>query len=224
MTITTVLFDLDGTLVDSSEGFIRAMNKTLADHDQYPMDDDSIRELISAGARTIIRRAWADDISQERVEQIRTSYINEYKKYPEQGATVFPGLFEWLKAARQQGIKTGVVTNKPQSLATPIIAALGLNEYLDILICPDHVNVIKPDPEGIFLAMSKLQALPENTVYCGDHSKDIAAATAAGIRSLACGYGFYPSEENFYDWPASYHAETSEQAAHILTQLCDMAR
>ena len=224
MSITTVLFDLDGTLVDSSQGFIRAINKTLAEYDQYPMDDDSIRELISAGARTVIRQAWAEDISPERIEQIRDSYIAEYRQYPELGAEVFPGILDWLMQARQQGIKTGVVTNKPQSLATPILAALSLTEYLDIVICPDHVKAVKPDPEGILMAMGKLQALPENTLYCGDHSKDIAAATAAGVQSLACGYGFYPSEENFYDWPASYHAETSEQVAHILTKLCDMTR
>ncbi|WP_428243777.1 HAD family hydrolase [Gynuella sp.] len=223
MAINTVLFDLDGTLVDSSEGFILAMNKTLADHDQAPMDDDSIRELISAGARIIIQRAWAEEISREQIEQVRNDYIREYQQYPERGATVYPGLLEWLKHANKQEIKLGVVTNKPECLANPIIESLGLSQYLDVLICPDHVKTVKPDPEGILLAMNRLESDPALTLYCGDHSKDIAAAAAAGVKSLACGYGFYPREENFHDWPADYHADNSEQAVHILTQLCNMS-
>ncbi|AJQ96454.1 putative phosphatase [Gynuella sunshinyii YC6258] len=223
MTINTVLFDLDGTLVDSSIGFILAMNKTLADYDQCPMDDDSIRELISAGARTIIQRAWAEEISREQIEQIRDDYIREYQQYPERGASVYPGLPEWLNRARQHGIKLGVVTNKPECLAKPIIESLELSQYLDVLICPDHVKTVKPDPEGILLAINQLKSDPAQTLYCGDHSKDIAAAAAAGVRSLACGYGFYPREEDFHDWPADYHADNSEHAVNILTQLCNMS-
>lgn len=147
-----VLFDLDGTLVDSSTGFILAINKTLVEYDQPPLDDDSIRQNISAGGRTVIRMGWGDDMQPELVEQVRDRFIENYREVATLGVQLFPGLDALFPSLADKGLALGVVTNKPEILARPVLEKFGLDRYLSTLICPEHVQQIKPDPEGLLLA------------------------------------------------------------------------
>ena len=129
MTYNAVLFDLDGTLVDTSPGFIRAFQQLLVVHDQMPMDDDSIRETISDGARTTIRQGWSHALSNDDVDAIRLQFLDLYEQLPSLEAQPYPGVPELLLQLKQQGSKVGVVTNKTHRLAPQVLAEAGLTDF-----------------------------------------------------------------------------------------------
>lgn len=220
---TTFIFDLDGTLVDTSRGFIIAFNALLAQHGQYPLDDDTISETISSGARSTIRMAWQQPVTDKQVEEFRYEFLDIYQGRKElcsvPAAVCYPGLFSMLQTLKSMNCKTGIVTNKTRRLTQPILDNLGLTQFIDTIICPEDCKIIKPDPFGLLLAISNLDSELENCVYVGDHIKDIHTANAAKITSIAVDYGFKLSNDDFNLWPANYFAETPEQLVKLIYQL-----
>lgn len=222
MTYNAVLFDLDGTLVDTSPGFIRAFQQLLVAHDQMPMDDDSIRETISDGARTTIRQGWSHDLSNSAVDGIRLQFLDLYEQLPSLDVAPYPGVPALLSQLKQQGIKVGVVTNKTQRLAPQVLKEAGLTDFIDLLICPEDLKQIKPDPEGILLAIKRLTLDPLRTLYVGDHKKDVDTAIAAGVTSIAVAYGFIPESDHPRLWGAHHIAEQPEDLQHLILNLTSM--
>jgi len=217
--VAALLFDLDGTLVDSSQSFALAMNQSLEKFGQLPMPTQEMAQMISAGARGIIRHAWSSPITFDQVEEVREDFVQRYEGIAVDGAYVYGQLLDVLNTAKSTGIKVGIVTNKPEVLAKPVLNGLSLSPLVDVLICPDHVSEIKPNPEGILLACEHLQVTPAQAVYVGDHLKDVQAAQRAGCLAIACGYGFKPDDEDSRQWGAQLHAQTPEDLEHILLDL-----
>ena len=219
MTYSTVMFDLDGTLADTSPGFIRAFQRLLVAYDQTPLDDDSIRETISDGARTTIRQAWAHDLSADEVDAIRLAFLDAYVALPDSGSAPFEGMVALLKNLKERGCKTAVITNKTRRLAPQVLHDCGLTPWIDLLICPEDVDNIKPDAAGITLALSTLDSAAHQTLYVGDHMKDIQTALNAGVASVAVGYGFIPAEEDPSTWGATFLAHTPEDLKQLIERL-----
>ena len=172
-----VLFDLDGTLVDTSPDFILSLNNVLARNNRKPIKESLIRRHVSDGSAKLTEIGF---------NLPRNHFL-------------FDGIKELLDFLKSNEISFGIVTNKPLEYARPVIENFIELDNCKVLVCPDHVNKIKPDPEGILQACSKLSIDPSKTIYIGDHPKDLEAGISAGTKTIGCRYGYSLADCKFFD-------------------------
>lgn len=213
--LKAVLFDLDGTLLDTAADFARVLNSLLAEH-QLPLQDyQAVRECVSSGARAVL--ALGFELAPESAEfaALLEEFLDRYAASLSEQTTLFPGMDQQLRNLEERGIAWGIVTNKPSRFTEPLLRQLQLDKRCATTICPDHVNNRKPHPEPIYLACKNLDIRPAEAVYVGDHRRDIDAGRNAGMKTIACRYGYIPSGDNIADWQADAiidHAEQLEAA------------
>ncbi len=204
-----VLFDLDGTLVDTAPDFVRIINKLRALHQLPPLPYDEIRAAVSAGARAMITVGFPHyDINSPEFAALRQQLLNEYHANICQDSRVFTGLEQLLNNLEEQHIPWGIVTNKPRYLSEALLSALHLDTRCKVLVCPEDVKNTKPDPEPMYLACQTLNVDPTRCVYIGDHIRDIQAGNNANMLTIAVGFGYIVDGEDIQDWQADYCANT----------------
>lgn len=200
-----VLFDLDGTLVDTAPDFAGVLNRLLAAHDRPALPYATIRQAVSQGARAVVALGFADlGIDTPAFEEKRQAFLSDYRQHLADESTLFVGLDEVLKALEAAGCPWGIVTNKPSHFTNPLLDALKLTERCRIAICPDHVTRTKPDAEPMFKACDVLALPPAEVLYVGDHLRDIQAGKNAGMPTAAAAWGYIPDHEDAADWQADY--------------------
>lgn len=197
-----VLFDLDGTLVDTAADFVQVIRQMFAEENLTAPDACLIRNTVSEGARGLIRTCWQLDETDPQFEIKRQRLLDLYEQQLGNHAALFNGFDQMLTQLQQHNIAWGVVTNKPWRFSEPLMQKLNLTPSNGVLICPDHVKNTKPDAEPLLLAASRLQLTPEQCVYAGDHLRDIQAAKNAGMFSIACAFGYIRDDDNIHDWQA----------------------
>ena len=217
MPIEAVLFDLDGTLLDTAPDFETALNRLLDEEGRPALKPDAIRNHVGNGSAGIVARVFGIEQNAPEFRPLQLRFLEHYKTYLIDRTAIFPGLESSLELLDQSNIPWGVVTNKPSEYASPIMDAL-LSDSV-VLVCPDHVSRAKPDPEGILLACEKIQIAPENCLYIGDHLRDIQAAQAAGTKSVAVGWGYIGDEENHTEWNADWTADAPHDLEPILKSM-----
>lgn len=223
-TKSAVLFDLDGTLVDTAPDFILAVNKQRHIHGFSPLNEMSIRNTVSEGARALVSLSFSCQENEDRFLQKHNELLALYMQHIADNSRLFPGmddLLHWLEAHQ---IPWGIVTNKPRRFSEPLLDGLRLSERCQALVCPDDVVNKKPDPEPLYLACSILQADPLNTVYIGDHNRDIEAGRRAGMKTIAATYGYIPETDNVEDWKADYNAPDCQVMRRALQSIFDNYR
>jgi len=185
-----VLFDLDGTLIDTAPDFLISLNNVLSNHSRENVTMEKIRPHISEGSSKLIKLFF--EINEEHMgfEQYKNEFLNEYSSNLTKSSRLFDGMETIIEYLNDNGIMFGVVTNKYHEYAEPIINSFPELQTIKILVCPDHVSISKPDPEGILLACSKLKVSPKDAVYLGDHINDLKAGLAAGTDVIGCLYGY----------------------------------
>ena len=193
-----VLFDLDGTLLDSAPDFVASLDNLLARHNQPKLDPEIIRSHVSDGSWKLTSLGFNIDISDEKCTVLRNELLEEYESNLLQHGGVFDGINELLTSLKEDNIPYGIVTNKPLRFAKPILMNEVAFKHCKTLICPDHLNAIKPDPEGILRGCKNLGLHPDECIYVGDHEKDLEAGINAGTKVIACyfGYSLKPSAHN----------------------------
>lgn len=216
MALAAVLFDLDGTLIDTGEDFVIALNQVLANAGRPALPSDTIRNTVSDGARALTQLAFGGNEGEAEFEQYKQQLLDLYLAEIGKHSVLFPGLDQLLQKLEARNIPWGLVTNKPELYAVPLLANMQLDKRCSVLICPDHVSVSKPDPEGLLLACKKLNVNAKDCIYVGDHKRDIDAGRAAGMITIAAGFGFIKADDNFLDWQADYNAEQSQDLAAIV--------
>ncbi len=214
--LRAVLFDLDGTLLDTAPDFVTAVNLLRAEHGREPLPGEPIRRTVSHGARALVRLAFGIGEEDPAFEPLRQRLLALYEAHLLVDTVPFPGIAELLQALAARGIRWGVVTNKPNYLAEPLLARARLEPPADVLVCPDHVSRTKPDPEPLLLACARLGCAVTEAVYVGDHARDIQAGRNAGMRTIAATYGYLEPDEAVTQWQADYHADSVPAIAHIL--------
>ena len=214
--LRAVLFDLDGTLLDTAPDFVTAVNLLRAEHGREPLPGEPIRRTVSHGARALVRLAFGIGEEDPAFEPLRRRLLALYEAHLLVDTVPFPGIAELLRALAARGIRWGVVTNKPNYLAEPLLARAHLEPPADVLVCPDHVSRTKPDPEPLLLACARLGCTVREAVYVGDHARDIQAGRNAGMRTIAATYGYLEPDEAVTQWQADYHADSVAAIAHIL--------
>lgn len=217
--LKAVLFDLDGTLVDTAPDFVLAANALRAEYNLEPMHEAVISEQVSNGAYAVVKTCLHLEGDQQTLASYRQELLVHYAKYLGQQATLYAGLEDLLLHLDGINIPWGIVTNKPLEYAAPLINKLGLNKQCSTLVCPDHVQNSKPDPEALFYAANQLNVEPAQCLYIGDHQRDILAGAAAGMTTIAVGYGYLSEEQNIADWQADHTAATPQAVYSII---CNM--
>jgi N-acetyl-D-muramate 6-phosphate phosphatase len=201
----TVLFDLDGTLLDTEKDFTRILNSQLASYGFSPVKPLQVRNSVSSGARALIKLGYNIDESDEKFNAYLEEFLDRYETCISQTeCELFPGIAGLLDALNNAGITWGIVTNKPSRFTMPLIKNFPALASSGVVICPDHLKNSKPDPEGILLACERLACKPAETIYVGDHLKDVQATTAAGAISIAVRWGYIPDDLPIEDWQADH--------------------
>ena len=185
-----VLFDLDGTLLDSAPDFIVSLNALLQKYHQPELDPEIIRSHVSDGSWKLVSLGFGIEESDDECAQLREELLIEYEKNSLVYGSAFAGISETLDSLQELKIPYGVVTNKPLRFAAPILQNEPAFKNCRTLICPDHINKIKPDPEGILKGCENLGISPSDCIYIGDHIKDLEAGISAGTKVIACYFGY----------------------------------
>jgi phosphoglycolate phosphatase len=222
--VKAVLFDLDGTLIDTAADFVRIIRRMSAQHGWQAPSDSDIREQVSAGASAMVKLILSHNeqpINEETLQDYRQQFLDEYEADICVDSRVFAELEPLLVDLEAKGTPWGIVTNKPRYLAEKLLAAMELTERCSVLVCPDDVRYTKPDPEPMYLALEKLglpRGIAGTVIYVGDHLRDIEAGKSAGMITVLASYGYIPLEEQgtLADWGADYITETPARLAKLL--------
>jgi phosphoglycolate phosphatase len=196
-----VLFDLDGTLLDTAPDMSAALNALRDLEGLAPMPYDSIRPHVSHGAARLVEIGFGCREG-ERFEMLRQRYLQLYRGGLAVGTRLFHGLEEVLTELERRRIPWGVVTNKPAWLTDPLMTAVGLAGRAGCVISGDTLPERKPHPLPLLHAARLLQAPAGRCTYIGDAERDIRAGRAAGMRTLVAAFGYIARDEDPVDWQA----------------------
>ncbi|MEQ1618023.1 MAG: phosphoglycolate phosphatase [Terricaulis sp.] len=189
----TIVFDLDGTLVDTAPDLVRALNETL-DLDGLPhMKLENVRTLVGRGARALIERAAGLSgvtYSADRLDKLTKEFIDFYRADIARASRPFPGAADALNALTALGVKVAVCTNKRTDLSVQLLEALGLAEFFSAIVGADAVADKKPHPDHYRAAVSRAGGVARRSLMVGDTIADVAAARAAGAPSIIVAFGY----------------------------------
>lgn len=217
MTTSAILFDLDGTLLDTAPDFRTALNRLLQDEGQEPLDLETVRVMVSNGSANLVINAFGIDSSHADFERLKEQLLTYYGEHMLEQTRPFTGLDVSLELLEDAGITWGVVTNKPMQFSQAIMQ--GLNLQPAALVCPEHVNQPKPDPAGILLACEQINRPAGEVVYVGDHRRDIDAGRSAGCGTLAAAYGYREPDDDPMTWGADRVIHDAILMPEIITEL-----
>ncbi len=203
-TLEAVLFDLDGSLVDTAPDFQRICNELLQEEGYPAIDYETLRLSVSNGGKAVIQTAFNITEDHADFDRLLTEMLNRYECNPAQESRLFDGFEILLRWLEETSIPWGVVTNKPARFTYPLMKQLQLDQRCAVIICPDDVQKSKPDPEGLLLACQKLIANPQHVLYVGDHQRDIQAGSAAGMSTLAVTFGYLQPGDDPSEWGSDY--------------------
>lgn len=201
-----VMFDLDGTLIDSVPELADATDQMLRQLGRAPAGMDRVRNWVGNGAPVLVRRALADNydhqaISAEQEAEGLALFLQAYGKVDSQ-TTVYPGALECLSSLHKLGIKIGMVTNKPEEFLPGLLAEIQMAQYFDWLVGGDTFPQRKPDPTGLLWVMQQAGAAADECLFVGDSKNDVHAAHAAQVACVAVTYGYNYGEPISNENPA----------------------
>ena len=214
-TFDAVLFDLDGTLVDTAPDMVAVLDDLQSAEGQVPLPYEISRAQVSNGAAGLIHLAFPD-ADEANHERLRLQYLEQYQAAVCVHSTLFPGLDVLLDRLDAMQCPWGVVTNKPARMTDPLLAGLNLSQRVACAISGDTLEQRKPHPAPLLLASQQTGVAPERTVYVGDAARDIEAGRAAGMATIAVAYGYINDDEP-QNWNADHiAADTAELTTMLL--------
>lgn len=212
--IKAVVFDLDGTLLDTAPDFVYVLNKLREEEGLSALDEIAIRNTVSDGARALVTLGFELQEADEDFEPLRVRLLELYATHLAIQSAPFEGISELLGFLQQNNLPWGIATNKPEAYTTPLLAALGLTP--DCVICPDHVAQRKPHPESMHLAAKLLNCKPEEIIYVGDHARDIECGRLAGCPTIAAAYGYINDHNEIDGWQATHRVNHAQEMIAII--------
>ena len=218
MTINCILFDLDGTLLDTSYDFTYALNKTLKDFNQAGLRYQDIRKVVSQGGLAMTKLGFPE-LTGDALEEKRQHFLNVYFDNIAHHTEVFPGLQPGLKSLAEQEIPWGIVTNKPGWLTDKLLQSINFPSPPLSVISGDTLAVKKPNPQPMYLAAEQCGVEPHECLYLGDHPRDIEAGINAKMKTGAALFGYLPEQADDASWPADYFFETPIEISHFIQAL-----
>lgn len=197
-----VLFDLDGTLIDSAPDLAGAANALRVRHGLPPLPLAQLRPLVGTGARGMVGAAFGVGPEDADFPVLRDAFLALYESSLLVHTAVFPDMPAVLDALALHQIPWGIVTNKATRFATPVVAGLGLHLKAATLVCGDTTARAKPHPDPLLEAARRIGVAPERCVYVGDDLRDVQAGRAAGMATLAAAWGYLGQGDSIDTWGA----------------------
>lgn len=220
-----VLFDLDGTLIDTAADFIRIIQDMCRAEQRTVVDANLIRTQVSEGARAMVKLVYPElEIDDPVFLAHRQHFLDVYGADIAVDTNLFEGMYPLLEALETKGIPWGIVTNKPRWLSEALLSALNLSKRCAVLVCPEDVKNTKPDPEPMYLAADQIQINAKDCIYVGDHPRDIDAGRNAGMYTILAAYGYLPLEhkDDLTAWHADCIVETVSQLHQVIFERIDV--
>ena len=197
-----VLFDLDGTLADTALDLAAALNRLRSERGLAALPLQTLRPYASSGARGLLHIGFGLTPDDLHFETLRDAFLDHYDARVCVDTQLFPGIPELLETLEQRDIPWGIVTNKSSRFTPRIVAALGLEARPACVVCGDSTPHIKPHPASLLHAARQLALEPAQCWYVGDDLRDVQAAHAAGMRSIAVEYGYLGTGSAPREWNA----------------------
>jgi len=216
--LRAVVFDLDGTLLDTAPEFVLVVQQLRAEHGLPPLPEAQIHATVSDGARAMVSLALAMTPEDAEFEKNRLRFLDIYAASLGRATTPYPGISELLVALGRAGIAWGISTNKPSYLTNPLMTHMAMDPAPASVVCPDHVKQPKPHPEPLLLNCKQLGCRPAEVIYIGDHLRDIQAGRSAGMYTIAAAYGYIHPQEDPADWGASSIAHSGAELEHLISK------
>lgn len=200
--ITTVLFDLDGTLVDTAPDLGHALNIQLKRHGRLALSDVVIRPFASHGSRGLLGLGFGITPQDANFLAMRDEYLSIYDRVFTRSPVLLDGVADLLQRIESQKIMWGIVTNKPRRFTQRLVESMGLHQRAACVISGDDAPQPKPAPETLLLACKKMHVKPESCIYVGDAERDIQAGKAAGMKTVVALFGYIEASEKPSEWGA----------------------
>ena len=219
--ITGILFDLDGTLIDSAPDLGGALNAMRIRRGLAALPLAQLRPFASHGAKGLLWAGFGREDSHPDYLAMRAEFLDHYEQCATDTTQLFDGVPELLDALEQKQMVWGIITNKYQRFTTPVVQALGLDKRAHVIVCGDTTPYSKPHPEPLLYAAHQIACVPEGLVYIGDDQRDIQAARAANYAlAIAAGYG-YADKIKIPDWQADMCIQSPAELTRWLTETMD---
>ena len=219
MRIRTVLFDLDGTLLDTAPDLAAALNTVLLENQREALPLAVIRGVVSHGGIALIRLGFKRDESHPEFEVLRQRLLTVYRDNLSNRTRPFPGITESLEQLEQRGLNWGIVTNKPAWLTDPLLKDLGLFDRAACVVSGDTLAQRKPHPAPMLHACALAGSKPEHCVYVGDAQRDIEAGRNAGMHTMIALFGYLRNEDRPHEWNADGMIEQPQDLLDWLTSV-----
>lgn len=219
--LRSVLFDLDGTLIDTAPDMVRVLADMLEAHDEPRLPYTLVRSTVSNGSLGLVSLGFPQ-ASESRLRALQLEYLERYEQEVCRDSVLFPGLPEFLDSMDQCGLPWGIVTNKPERMTLPLLEALELLDRSACTVSGDTLPQRKPDPAPLLYASRQTGVPPEATVYVGDALRDIAAGRAAGMATVAACYGYVTGDDSPERWQADHIAADTAELTTILAKAVNL--
>ncbi len=189
----SVVFDLDGTMVDTAPDLVIAANRTLNAYDIDAVDETVVKRFVGHGSKAMLRAAvkyLGYNVSERQLDEMSERFIAFYGEHIADESRPFPGFIEALTEMRQQGALLGVCTNKREKLSLKLLQALDLRDYFGAIVGADTLTVRKPDPAPLLETIARIGGDPARAIMVGDSETDAKTAKAARIPFIAVSFGY----------------------------------
>ena len=220
-----VLFDLDGTLIDTAADFIRIIQDMCREEGQAIVDADLIRMQVSEGARAMVKLVYPElEVDDPIFLAHRQRFLDLYGDDIAVDTDLFEGMYPLLADLESHHIPWGIVTNKPRWLSESLLKALNLTERCAVLVCPEDVINTKPDPEPMYLAAKQIELAAEQCIYVGDHPRDIDAGLNAQMHTIFAAYGYLPLQytDDLAAWQADCIVHNVNELHQVIRKLVNI--
>jgi len=202
--VRALLFDLDGTLLDTAQDLVLALNTMLSAHGRDAIPYKIARFSVSQGSAALTRLGFPEVIDEAEFEALRQEFLVTYKECLCEATEFYYGMPALLDELDAQSIPWGIVTNKPGNLTDPLVARLNLHTRSQCVISGDTLSVRKPHPEPLLLASQMINRPPQEVLYIGDDPRDITAGNAAGMYTCVANYGYIEADLDTSLWGADF--------------------
>lgn len=212
--IKTVLFDLDGTLIDTAPDMAKALNILLVEEGRAALPYEHIRPVVSNGSVALVKLGFGENPPQ--LEILKQRYLDIYQEHLCEDSKLFDGMSELLQRIEQHNMNWGVVTNKPGWLTEPLMQQIGLAHRAAAIVSGDTTLNRKPHPEPMYHACKHAGSEPEQCIYIGDAQRDIEAGNNAGMQTVIALYGYIGDWENTAQWRAHHQISHPEEILPLI--------
>jgi phosphoglycolate phosphatase len=214
--VQALLFDLDGTLVDSAPDLAGAGNDMRVARGLAPHPLSHYRPMVGSGARGMVARAFGVGPDDLGYDALRDEFLQRYQDRLTQESQVFPSVMPMLAALNRHAIPWGIVTNKATRYSEPLVAALSGLERAATLVCGDTTPHAKPHPAPLLEAARRMGLSPRDCAYVGDDLRDVVAGRAANMASVAVGWGYLGDAAPIEAWGADHCIQAPDELLKLL--------